>query len=621
MDKLRMSSPDLTASNIDKLAELFPSVITESLDAEGNPVRAVNFDLLRQELSDHIVEGPQERYQLDWPGKRAAAFAANAPIAKTLRPVREESVNFDTTKNLFIEGDNLEVLKLLQESYLGKVKLIYIDPPYNTGRDFVYRDDFSQSTAEYMERTGQIDLVGGRLVSNAESSGRFHSNWLSMIYPRIRLARTLLADEGIMVISIDDGELANLRKMCDEIFGEDNFIGQVIWKKRNTPPNDRAMGAQHDYLLFYGRNGLTGLRLRPRSATQIARYKNPDNHPKGPWVPGDLTANVKGGRYVASLHYPVVNPRTGHEYWPSNNGNWRFNSERMVQLVQDGEIYFGKDDLSAPKLKRFLVDVKEGVTWTTLWDFAPYNSEGSAEMHEIFGNSAIFESPKPVGLLKNVLLAATDPDSLVLDFFAGSASMAAAVMKQNSDDGYRRRFIMIQLPETTGVESIARREGYETISALGRERLRREGRVLFESGHESLDVGFRALRLANSNMSEVSRSPEDTVQAELMSLGSIVKVGRTGEDLLFQVLLDSALDLALPILVSEIHGHEVYNVDDGALLACFDNDVSVKLVRRVAEMRPLRAVFRDSGFATDDARVNAVQVFREISPGTEIKVI
>jgi adenine-specific DNA-methyltransferase len=618
MDKLKMHSPDLTQGNIDKIAELFPGVVTEGLDEDGGPTKVVDFDLLRQELSPHIVEGPQERYQLDWPGKREALFAANAPIAKTLRPVREESVDFDTTKNLFIEGDNLDALKLLQESYLGKVKLIYIDPPYNTGKDFVYSDDFSESVGQYLERSRQADESGARLVANAESNGRFHSDWLSMIYSRLRLARRLLADDGVIFISIDDGEVSNLRRMCDEVFGERQFVAQIVWKKRNTPPNDRVMGAQHEYMLVYVRRDLSGLRLRPRSEEQIARYKNPDDHPKGPWVAGDLTANVKGGRYVASLSYPIRNPRTGAEHWPPSGGNWRFNADRIAELIEADEIYFGKDDKGAPKLKRFLADVKEGTTWTTLWDFAPLNAEGSKEMAEIFGSGNAFESPKPVGLLTYVLQAATDSESVVVDFFAGSSSMAAAVMSLNASDGGRRRYIMVQLSESIEAGSAGAELGFSSISQLGAERVRRVGAGL--RGH-GVDVGFRLLRVDTTNLAEVTRTPDAVTQNGLAFEIDSVKPDRSAEDLLFQVLIDWGLELTMEVSTESIDNREVFIIEDGVLIACFENEVTPAVVREIASRQPLRAVFRDSGFVTDADRINAEQVFAELSPSTDVKAI
>lgn len=619
-----MSSLNLTDVNIEKLAELFPSVITEAIDEDGAPRRAVNFDLLRQELSDHVVEGPQERYQLDWPGKRAAAFAANAPIAKTLRPVREESVNFDTTKNIFIEGDNLDALKLLQESYLGKVKLIYIDPPYNTGNDFVYEDDFAESTAEYLKRSGQVDGGGSKLVANTESNGRFHSDWLSMMYSRLRLARNLLADDGVIFISLDDGEVSNLRRVCDEIFGEQQFVAQIIWKKRNTPPNDRVIAAQHDYVLVYSRRDLTGFNLRPRSEAQLARYTNPDDHPKGPWVAGDLTANIKGGRYVDSLFYPITNPHNGQVHWPANHGNWRFSKFRTKALLESDEIYFGKNGQASPKLKRFLCDVKDGTTWTTLWDFVPLNAAGSQEMADLFGAGSIFESPKPVGLLKEIIAAASRRDSVILDFFAGASSMAVAVLEANCEDGGTRRFIMVQLAEKVPTDSVAARSGFGDIAQLSRERIRRSGALLLDRAgpkEADLDVGFRSLRVDSTNIADVLRTPDETDQLTLVGLEDSVKLGRNAEDLLFQVLLDWGLELTLPITVEQIDGNEVFDVEDGALIACFDSEVSPDLVRSIAKREPPRAVFRDSGFASDDARINADQIFREVSPATDVKVI
>ena len=461
-------------------------------------------------------------------------------------------------------------------------------------------------------------------MANPESNGRFHSDWLSMMYPRLKLARSLLADDGVIFISLDDGEVANLRRMCDEVFGEQQFVAQIIWKKRNTPPNDRIMGAQHDYMLVYVRNDLSGLRLRPRSNEQIARYKNPDGHPKGPWVAGDLTANVKGGRYVASLNYQITNPRNGKAHWPSNGGNWRYNASRVAELIAEDSIYFGKDDTGAPKVKRFLCDVKEGTTWTTLWDFAPLNSEGSQEMTKLFGNSTIFESPKPVGLLMHVLEAATDPDSLVLDFFAGASSTAAAVHELNARDGGTRTSIMVQLPEGVASDSVAGRAGYRTIADLSKERIRRAGKQILEGEvHEDWkrDVGFRVLKIDTSNMTDVLRTPDEVEQAQMFDFTDSVKADRTGEDLLFQVLLDWGLELTMPIEVEEIDGHEVFVVEGDALIACFAEALSAEVVTAIAERHPLRAVFRDSSFANDADRINAEQIFAERSPSTDVKTV
>lgn len=626
MEKLKLHSPDLTQANIEKLAQLFSNCVTEARDVDGNVKRSIDFDLLRQELTGSIVEGPQERYQLNWPGKREALLTANAPIAKTLRPCREESVDFDTTQNLFIEGDNLDALKLLQETYLNKVKVIYIDPPYNTGKDFVYDDDFAQDTESYLARTNQKDKVGNRLVANSESNGRFHSDWLSMMYSRLRLARSLLSAEGVIFVSIDDCEIGNLRKLCDEVFGEEMFAAQIIWKKRSTPPNDRVIGAQHDYILVYVKESLGAFNLRKRSDDQVARYKNPDNHPKGPWAAGDLMGNVKGGRYVASLHYPITNPRTGKQHYPSSNGNWRFNEARIKELIDNNEIYFGDDDEGRPKLKRFLSQVKDGVTWTTLWDFAPLNTEASSEMTAIFGNLATFENPKPIDLIRLVLEAGSSRDGVVLDFFSGSATTAHAAMKLNAEDGGSRRFILVQLPEVCGEDSEPGRAGFKTIAEIGKERIRRAGKKIKQDnagkpGIESVDVGFRVLKIDSSNMKEVFYTPDAVSQDLLSDQVNNIREDRTPEDLLFQVLLDWGVDLALPITKENIAGKTVYFVDGNALAACFDEGVSEDFVKLLAKREPLRAVFRDSGFATDSVKINVEQIFKLMSHSTEVKTI
>ena len=625
MDKLKMHSPDLSQDNIAKIRELFPGCVTEARDEATGAVRlAVDFDQLRQELSDHIVEGPQERYRLDWPGKREALLASNAPIAKTLRPSESDSVDFLGTHNLFIEGDNLEALKVIQETYLGKVKLIYVDPPYNTGRDFVYDDDFAENAESFMVRSMQTSASGDRLVANPESNGRFHSDWLTMMYSRIRLAKTLLSEDGVFLTSIDDGEVSNIRKVCDEIFGEDHFAAQIIWKKRNTPPNDRVIGAQHDYILVYFKNDLAGINLRPRTDDQIARYKNPDDHPKGPWVVGDLTANVKGGRFSQALYYPITNPNTGEEFYPPNNGNWRFNKDRIERLIASDEIYFGKDGTSSPKLKRFLCDVKDGATWTTLWDFAPFNTSGTNEMRDIFGNSVLFENPKPIGLLEHIVDLGASSDALVMDFFAGSGTTAHAVLKKNSEDGGSRRFIMIQLPEATNEDSEAHKAGYKTIAEVSKERIRRAGKKILEGECHpdwNRDVGFRVLKVDTSNMKDVYYRPDELKQSDLLDMVDNVKEGRTAEDLLFQVLVDWGVDLTLPIRRETVQGKTVFFVDDNALVACFDRGITEDLVKELAGHEPLRVVFRDNGFVSDAVKINVEQIFRQLSPTTDVKSI
>ena len=630
MEKSKMHSPDFTEKNIARLAALFPNCVTEAADETGQLKKAIDFDLLRQELSASVVEGPRERYRLDWPGKREALLTANTPIAKTLRPCREESVDFDTTENLFIEGDNLDALKLLQETYLGKVKMIYIDPPYNTGKDFIYKDNFTDSAARYLSSSGQKNGDGERLVSNPESNGRFHSDWLSMIYPRLKLARNLLRDDGVIFISIDDGEVAQCRKICDEIFGEDHFAAQIIWKKRNTPPNDRVIGAQHDYILVYFRKNLSGMKLRPRSDEQIARYKNPDNHPKGPWVAGDLTANVKGGRFSKALYFPIANPNTGQEFYPPNNGNWRFNKERINRLIKENAIYFGHNGNSSPKLKRFLCDVKAGTTWTTLWDFAPFNTSGSKEIFDIFGNSVLFESPKPVGLLEYIIDLGAGTDDLIMDFFSGSATTAHAALKKNAEDGGKRQFIMVQLPEPCNEKSEAFKAGYRSIAEIAKERIRRAGKKILDGECHcdwNRDTGFRVLKLDSSNMRRDvyyhPDGPDALKQSDLLETVENIKSDRGAEDLLFQVLLDWGVDLTLPISKESIAGREVFFVDGNALAACFEKEgeINEDFCKALAKREPLRVVFRDGGFADDSVKINVEQIFKLISPHTEVKTI
>lgn len=619
-----MTSPDLTDANIEKLAELFPIVVTETLDAEGNPKKAIDFDLLRQELSDHVVEGPQERYQLDWPGKRAAAFAANAPIAKTLRPVREESVDFDTTKNLFIEGDNLDALKLLQESYLGKVKLIYIDPPYNTGNDFVYADDFSESVQEYLERSGQTDDSGVKLVANTESNGRFHSDWLSMMYPRLKLARNLLTNDGVLFISADYHESANLRRLCDEIFGEGNFQADISWQKRYTRSNNtQDFTTVVEHVLVYSRSSEFEVNLLPRTDEADGRYSNPDNDPRGPWK-GASFLNPATPEQRPNLCYPITNPNTGKVATPTANA-WRRSKEEFQRLSDEGLLYWGADGTSpVPSIKMFLSEAR-GLTPINFWEhaYAGNTDDGTRDVTSLF-NAKLFDNPKPVRLLMRILEHATGPDSLIVDFFGGSGTTAEAVLAKNAEDGGARQFILVQLDETPHPKSEAAKAGYQTIAAVARERIRRAGRRVLEEGRvmsEHLDVGFRSLRIDTTNMADVLRSPDETDQLSLSELEGSVKSGRSGEDLLFQVMLDWGLELTMEIAIEQIDGHEVFVVEDGALIACFDSQVRPELVRTIAEREPLRAVFRDSSFASDNARINAEQVFREVSPATDVKAI
>lgn len=620
-----MTSPDLTAVNIDKIAVLFPSVITETVEDEGDDKvvkRGIDFDLLRQELADHVVEGSQERYRLDWPGKREAAFVANTPIAKTLRPAREESANFNTTKNLFIEGDNLDALKLLQESYLGKVKLIYIDPPYNTGNDFVYDDDFAENAEAYLTKSGQTNDAGARLVANTESNGRFHSDWLSMMYPRLKLARNLLSEDGLIFISVDDAEAANLKRLCDEIFGAENFIGQLVWKSRVSEDTRSRSGLSndHEYLVSYRRSESGRLRGVEKD---LDKFSNPDSDPRGAWRSADITGLATVDRRP-NLHYELADPSTGQIYPPPQKG-WRYERATMATKIEEGRVLWPSDPEGRPRHKLFVNEMaspfKSATSVLQGWSTA----SGAREMNELLGG-AVFDFPKPTGLIKFLIEQSStgQPGDIVLDFFAGSSSTAHAVMLQNALDGAARRFIMVQLDERPGEKSAAANAGFVSIAEISRERIRRAGnKVVEEAGlvGESLDVGFRSLKVDTTNMSDVLRSPDETSQEALAGLEESVKPGRSGEDLLFQVLLDWGLELTLSISVERGDGHELFVVEDDALIACFDAEVTPDVIRAMAEREPLRAVFRDSSFSSDDARINAEQIFHELSPSTDVKAI
>ncbi len=613
-----MTSPDLTQANIDKIAELFPTVVTESRDAEGNVTLAVDFDLLRQELSDHIVEGPQERYRLDWPGKRAAAFAANAPIAKTLRPVREESVNFDTTKNLFIEGDNLDALKLLQESYLGKVKLIYIDPPYNTGRDFIYNDDYAQSTDEYLLRSGQSDKAGTRLVTNSDTNGRYHSDWLSMMYPRLKLARNLLHQSGIIAISIDDNEVSNLRLACDEVFGRQNFVAQFVWTTKNAargvPPKTLLM-SNHEYIVVYART-IDNVRFQGIDRDE-SDFSNPDGDPRGLWRSESMKATGTQDNF-----FTIRDPRTGNEIY----SKWAFSRTRVDEMVSDGLVLFTESPEGTPRQKKFIDSyVNDRKAFVT--SLGRYSTENATKsLMALFEGKKVFDFPKPLELLTFLIRQATSVrnQDLVVDLFAGSGSSAAATMKLNAEDGGDRRYVMVQLPEPVPERGAAGRIGFRSIADLSRERIRRtalgiNNRVGLVDVR--LDLGFRSLCVDSGNRADILRTADDTEQLGLEILSSSIKPDRSGEDLLFQVLLDWGLDLSLPIVREAIDGREVFSVDEDALIACFAASVAPEVVRAIAARGPLRAVFRDDAFASDAARINAEQVFREVSPATEVRTI
>ena len=625
MDKLKMHSPNLTRENITRIRELFPGCVTEARDENGNLKLLVDFDQLRQELSESIVEGPQERYHLNWPGKRQALLTANSPIAKALRPCREESVDFDTTGNLFIEGDNLDALKLLQETYLGKVKMIYIDPPYNTGKDFIYDDSFVANKDEYDLLSGQKTEEGGRLVANMDSNGRFHSDWLSMMYPRLKLARNLLRDDGVIFISIDDNEQASLKRMCDEIFGDQNFVSTVVWEKRYSPQNAvKWFSEAHDFILVYANNKLNWYpKLLERSDAMNARYRNLDDDPRGAWKPADATAQA--GHGTESQFYVLTTPN-GKKHSLPNGRCWVYTEPVFQKMVEDNRIWCGASGNNVPAVKRFLSEVKQGTACQTIWKYGDvgHNQEGKKEVKELFPESAVFETPKPVRLLKRILHLSTEANSIVLDFFVGSATTAHAVMQQNAEDGGTRKFIMVQLPEECDEKSEAFKAGYSTIAEISKERIRRAGKKILEGKcHKgwNKDIGFRVLKIDSSNMADVYYTPDAIGQDQLKMFTDNIKPDRTPEDLLFQVLLDWGVDLSLPIRKEIIQSKTVFFVDENALVACFDTGVNEELVKQLAGFEPLRVVFRDNGFVSDAVKINVEQIFKQMSPSTEVKSI
>lgn len=630
METLKMHSLDGVQRNIELIGKLFPNAITE-VKRDGKVEHAIDFDVLRQELSDSIVEGREERYQFTWPDKKKAMLAANAPITATLRPVVADSVGKDGTsggfdsENLYIEGDNLEVLKLLQETYLGKVKMIYIDPPYNTGNDFVYEDDFAQSTEDYMGNSGQYDEEGNRMVTNTESNGRFHTDWLNMIYPRLKLAKDLLADDGLLIASIDDNEVKNTRNICDEIFGESNFVACVVWQKIHSIKNDaKYFSENHEYAVIYAKSiDKIKINLLPRTEEMNNRYKNPDNDFRGPWQSGDLVAS--GER--SNGHFIITSPKSGKNFDVPQGKHWVYSQQNLLKMVEDNQVWFGEDGNSFPRKKRFLSDVQDGRTPNTLWlaEEVGHNQTATREVKAIFDDNKFFDFPKPIAYIQQFVCIASNQNSIILDFFSGSATTAHAVMKLNAEDGGHRKFIMVQLPEKTDEKSEAYKAGYKNICEIGKERIRRAGRKIKEdaglTAPADLDIGFRCLRLDESNMKPVYYTPEEISQQDMFSLVDNVKSDRTPEDLLFQVMLDLGVLLSSPIEVKEIAGKKVFNVADGFLLACFDHDVTEETVKAIAQMKPYYAVFRDSSMANDSVATNFDQIFETYSPDTVRKVL
>ena len=585
--------------------------------------RSIDFDKLRQLLSSDIVEGNEERYQFTWPDKRKAILAANAPISATLRPCPEESVNFDTTQNLYIEGDNLDVLKCLKETYLHKVKMIYIDPPYNTGNDFVYEDDFAESASEYLANSGQFDEQGNRLVTNTESNGRFHTDWLNMIYPRLKVARDLLTEDGVIFISIDDHEVENLRKVCDEVFGECNFIATLVWERAFSPKNDaKYISNSHDYVLMYAKSAANFVIGRlERTAEANARYSNPDNDPRGVWMSSDISVKT----YNASCDYPIITP-SGKVVEPPAGRCWRLSKNAFFERLQDNRIWFGPNGDNTPRMKRFLSELKfEGMAPTSILFYKDvgHSQEGAQEVVSLFGDKGVFDGPKPVRLLERLItLANLKEDSIVLDFFSGSATTAHAVMKKNVEKEKNCRFIMVQLPEE--VSDKKKDQGYKNICEIGKERIRRAGAKIKAENPEKaqhLDTGFRVLKLDSSNMKDVFYSPKETSQLEMFRYVDNVKDDRTSEDLLFQVMLELGATLDSKIEESEVDGRTIYNVADGYLVACFDQKVTDEVVTAIAKMQPTYAVLRDTSMADDATATNFEQIFKTYSPNTTTKIL
>jgi len=635
IDKLDLRTPDFVSANIEKLAALFPHCVTESADG-----KKIDFDLLQQELCNDIVDGNRERYRLEWPGKREAIVTANMPTTKTLRPVREDSVDFDNTENLYIEGDNLEVLKLLQESYFGKIKMIYIDPPYNTGNDFVYKDNFATDRETELFESGQIDEYNRRMVANPETSGRYHSDWLTMMYPRLKLARNLLTEDGLIFISIDDNETHNLRKVCDEVFGELNFIDCVIWKKRyGGGAKEKYLISLHEYALVYAKseNELAELFI-PLTEDSINRYyKLRDNNylKRGPYRTHPLEATKSMGERK-NLVFPIPAP-DGTMVYPQRQ--WLWSKERVYDSLEKGEIEFikSKNDSWSVHSKQYLNDengdIRQGKPFSIIEDV--YSQHGTNEVLDLLGNAQIFSFPKPIKFLSYLLnVGASDKDSIVLDFFSGSCSTAHAVMQLNAEDGGNRKYIMVQLPEQTDEKSEAYKAGYQNICEIGKERIRRaankvkeekrsktEKEGLFANVEDTQDYGFRVYRLADSNMQDVYYRPQDYKQESMDMFADNIKPDRTADDLLTQVMLDWGLPLSYKIDQASINGKQVFRVAQDSLLACFDKGIDEAFAKEIAKEKPLRVVFRDSGFASDTAKINVQQLLKQLTPETEMKVI
>ena len=665
-----MQTTNIVDENIKRIGELFPNCLTERLNDEGKPEVAIDFDQLRQELSKDIVEGAEERYQFTWPDKRNAIRLANAPTTDTLRPCREESVDFDTTQNLYIEGDNLQVLKLLRENYLGKVKMIYIDPPYNTGNDFVYNDDFSQSAGEYMHNSGQEDEEGNRLVANTESNGRFHTDWLNMIYPRLKVAKDLLSEDGAIFISIDDREAENLIKVCNEIYGESCFVANISWQKTYSPRNDsKGIPAEKECIIIFGRRPGWAPKKLPRTTETDSKYKNPDKDPKGEWTSSDAAA--PGAKTHQGMVYAIQHPLTGEYIYPANNRCWAYDQKEMLRImngwmpyelknIDDSKrravicgvstndikrdvkaivavdfeanwniaqevfksapwpkLYFtGNDGKGGIRRKTYLADV-EGLMVTNLWPHTEvgHTDEAKKELKALFDGDIPFDTPKPVRLLDRIVQIATDEDSTVLDFFSGSATTAHAVMLHNASDSAHRKFILVQIPEKVDNK-------YGNLCEIGKERIRRAGKKIKEESPlitQDLDTGFRVLKLDSSNMQDVYYTPSEYNEQKLFD--DNIKPDRTEEDLLFQTMIELGIELSAKIEKRSIAGKTVWSVSDGYLMACFDEEVNETTITEIARQHPYYFVMRDSSLANDQVADNFEQIWEEYSKDTVRRII
>lgn len=636
-DKLKMQTENLADKNYEMLSKMFPNALTETItgyDDDGKPIveRAIDADVLRQEISCKVVEGKDERYQFTWPDKKKAMILSNMNSDVTLRPCKKSSVMFENTENIYIQGENLEVLKLLQETYLGKVKMIYIDPPYNTGHDFIYMDNFTINSDEYISISGQIDELGNRLFQNTDSNGRFHTEWLNMIYPRLRLAKNLLTDDGVIFISIDDNEIDNLKKVCNEVFGEANLVAEIPWQSRASIQNDTDFSINHEYICIYAKNRRQeNRRLKESNATQWhirdsfackplpldkSKFDNSDNDPRGAWKADPFDA--PGVRQ--NLTYIIKNPNTGEEFLPPKGRHWRMMENSYVKNLEDNRIVFGRDGNGRPQLKVFYEEKKEYGSVDNSWfsaDRIGTSTAGTKELMSLFDGNVYFDTPKPTSMIYKLLqLANIHDNDIVLDFFSGSGTTAQAVMSFVQDTGIRCKWIMVQGLEEINEDAFAYKDGYRNICDIGMERIRRASKL-----YDNIDKGFRVLKLDSSNMKDVYYKPSETQQSLFYTYADNIKEDRTPEDLLFQVMLDLGVLLSSKIEETTIAGKQFYNVADGFLIACFDNDVTEEIVKAVAEKKPYYAVFRDSSMANDSVATNFDQIFASISPDTVRKVL